>query len=169
MWPIRAIKPSDKNYITKTWVMSLRSQFPFSEMSNDAISKFSARIRALIGVAEVCVVYDSKNEDVVYGFCCYETGLYLGRNIPTLHFIWTRKALRQNGVATSLIGHAFPERPVLHYTHITRHLNNGNLRKKWRLESYDPYLIEGALFRDAKNIDARAIYWAQIPGQVSSS
>ena len=169
-WPTRSLKATDKNYITKSTVMSLRGQFPFSEMCPDAISKFSARIRALIDTADVLIAPDPEDLNLIYGFICFEKGLYLGKDIPTLHYVWTRKAMRRNGIASTLINTAFGEdHGSLHYTHITRFLNNGNLRKKWQLTKYDPYLVEGALFRDAKQIDVKAIYWSQIPGQVGAS
>lgn len=168
-WPTRPLKSTDKNFVTKTWVEQLRwRQYPFCEMSQDAISKLSVRIRSLVDVAKLIIACDEKDDDVIYGFICYEDGPYLGNDTPTLHFVWTRNKLRRNGVANILLSQAFgKDHGPLHYTHITKALNNGNLKKKWRLKNYDPYLIEGALFRDARKIDTRAIYWSQIPGQVS--
>lgn len=167
-WPVRPIKPTDKNFITRSWIMSMRGQFPVSQLSKEAVSKFSARVRALVDVANVAVVCDPKNEDVIYGFCCYETGLYLGKDIPTLHYIWTRRAMRRNGIGQFLMEYCFGKAlPPIHYTHTTRYLGYGKIKQKWSLKHYDPYLIEGALFRDAKKIDIRAIYWSQIPCQNS--
>ena len=155
--PIRPVRPTDHNYIIKSWVMSLRGQFPFSKMSADAICKYSRRVEALLDTAVTIVACDPDNPDVVYGFACGETGRYLGVDSPTLHYVWVRKPFRRNGFATSLVHTLFPDGEQLIYTHITKVIHHAKLEKKWNLCNFDPYYIEGALYAKARNLDKRAI------------
>lgn len=163
-WKTRKYRPTDLSYISDSWVRSCRSQYPFSAMSTDAIRKFGERVCALVSVSETLVCHDPDNEDIIYGFITYEKGLYIGRNIPTLHYIYVRRNFRKLGIASTLFQEALgQEQAPIAYTHITRSLKDGNLIQKWQLGDFDPYLIEGALFRESKSIDARAIYWQHLP------
>lgn len=167
--PIRQMRPSDRNYIIKSWVMSLRTQYPFSEMCAEAIAKYSKRVDALIGIAPTLVACDPQNDDVIYGFICYEQGQYLGRDAPTLHYAWTRKKFRNLGIGSQLLDEAFPGRPLLVYTHHTKDITRARLKEKWNLNSFDPYFIEGALYAQARKLDAKAIYWSSLACSLSSA
>ena len=166
--PIRPVRPTDHHYIIKSWVMSLRGQFPFSKMSADAICKYSRRVEALLDTAITIVACDPINPDVVYGFACGEAGRYLGVESPTLHYVWVRKnvrdehgniigSLRRRGIGTSLVHTLFPNGESLIYTHITKVIHHAKLEKKWNLCKFDPYFVEGALYAKARNLDKRAI------------
>jgi hypothetical protein len=156
------MRPTDRNYLIKSWVMSIRSQFPFSEMSSTAIAKYAKRVEALLGVADTLVACDPKNEDVVYGFVCYEAGEYLGRQAPTLHYVWTRKQFRRLGVAGQMVREALPGAAKIIYTHYTKEITRARLKEKWNLGEFDPYFVEGALYSKARNFDARAIYRGEL-------
>lgn len=156
--PIRPMQAGDRSYIIKTWVLSLRSQFPFSEMCSDAIAKYSKRVESLLDTADVLVACDTERPDLVYGFICYEQGKYLGVDAPTLHFIHVRYKFRENGIASQMFYTAFPKHEDVTYTHITKALHYAKLKEKWKLRHYDPYYIEGALYSQARKLDAKAMY-----------
>lgn len=165
-FPVRPLIPVDIGYITKTWVSSARREYPYRNMSKLAIKKYAERVRALVEVSEVLVATDPEDPATLYGFICYENTPFLGKHTPTLHYIYVTDKFRRLGIATALFDAAFPVRePKMHYTHMTRSLRDAKLEKRWKLSDYDPYLIEGALFKDSRDIDARATYWSQIPGQ----
>ena len=164
LFPIRKLRPTDVAYIADSWVRSCRSQYPISEMPAKVIKKFGERVCALVSVAEVLIAHDPQNDDVIYGFICYEKGLFLGQNTPTLHYIYTRRDFRKLGIASALFQAAFKdEQAPIAYTQLTRSIKNASLKEKWNLGDFDPYLIEGALFRESHSIDTRAIYWQHIP------
>lgn len=157
MFPIRPALQSDRNYIIKSWVRSLSNQFPFSEMSSNAIAKYSKRVEALLDSCVTIVACDEQNSDVVYGFACGEKGLYLGVDSPTLHYVWVRKPFRLYGIASSLVRKIFPDGDKLIYTHITKAVQHADLKRRWNLVEFDPYFIEGALYSRARNLDEGAI------------
>ena len=160
--PVRKMEPGDRSFIIRSWVTSMRAQYPFSAMSRSAIAKYSKRVEALIGIANVLVACDEINPDVVYGFIVYEDGEYLGRDSPTLHMIWVRKKFRNLGIGTHLMFSAFPTLPKIIFTHHTKDITRANLKEKWNLEEYDPYYIEGALYVQARKFDAKAICWNEL-------
>jgi len=157
-WPIRKMEDGDRGYIIRSWTLSLRNQFPFSEMCPDAISKYSKRVEALIDTADVLVAHDPERHDLIYGFICFEVGKYLGVEAPTLHYVYTRKTFRNNGVASSLFNTAFNRGDKITYTHLTKAIHHANLKEKWNLAFFDPYYVEGALYSRARQFDAKAIY-----------
>ena len=164
--PVRPYIDLDLGYVSKSWVNSMRKEYPFHKMSRTAIDKYAERVRALVNVTNVLVATDPEDPATLYGFICYENTPFLGRHTPTLHYVCVANAFRKMGIATSLFNSAFRIREYrMHYTHITRSLKNAGLEKKWNLSDYDPYLIEGALFRESRDIDLRAVYANKIPGQ----
>jgi len=155
--PIRPARRGDKNYIIKSWVRSMRGQFPYSKMSSGAIRKYAKRVEALIATTITLVACDPEDGDVVYGFVCGESGRYLGVESPTLHYVWVRKQFRQNGIGTALVRTIFPNSEPLTYTHITKAVHYANLEEKWNLRNFDPYFVEGALYSRARNFDTGAL------------
>ena len=166
-WPIRKMEPNDRGYIIKSWVLSLRNQFPFSEMSPDALNKYSKRVEALIDTADVLVAHDEKRPDLIYGFVCFEKGKYLGVEAPTMHYIYTRRKFRKNGIAASLFQAAFDEGDCITFTHLTKAVHYAKLKEKWNLKYFDPYFVEGALYSRARQFDAKAIYRTTLARPVS--
>lgn len=163
------MEPGDRGYVIKSWVLSLRNQFPFSEMCPDALSKYSKRVEALIDTADVLVAYDEKRPDLIYGFVCFENGKYLGVDAPTLHYIYTRRKFRNNGIASILFQAAFNKGDRITFTHLTKAVHYAKLKEKWNLKYFDPYYVEGALYSRARQLDARAIYRDSIPAALSHS
>ena len=157
-FPIRKMRDGDRGYVIKSWVLSLRSQFPYSEMCSDATAKYSKRVEALIDTADVLIAHDPTSEDLIYGFICYEQGKYLGVDAPTLHYVYTRRSFRKNSIANQLFAAAFPGKQAITYTHLTKAIHHAKLKEKWNLQSYDPYYVEGALYSRARQLDAKAIY-----------
>lgn len=148
--------PSDAPYIIKSWVRSLQKQFPFSEMSAKAVRKYARRVEALLATTVCVVACDKENGDVIYGFACGDCGKYLGIESPTLHYVWVRRSFRQNGIGTCLIRTLFQNGEPLIYTHTTKAIQYASLKKKWNLVEFDPYYIEGALYSQARRLDAHA-------------
>lgn len=132
-------------------------QFPFSEMSENAVAKYSKRVEALLATAITVVACDPVNDDVIYGFACGESGSYLGVESPTLHYVMVRHNFREHGIGTRLVRTIFPDGAPLIYTHITKAIHHANLKSKWNLVEFDPYYVEGALYSKARNLDAGAV------------
>lgn len=133
-------------------------------MNSDVIRKFGERVCALVSVSNTLIAHDPENDDIILGFITFESGLYLGQHKPTLHYVYVRRRFRKIGIASQLFQEAFPsEQAPIAYTHLTRSIKDAKLKEKWNLGEFDPYLIEGALFRESKCIDAKAIYWKNIP------
>lgn len=133
-------------------------QFPFSEMSDNAIAKYSQRVSALLDTAVTVVACDPENDDVIYGFACGEGGAYLGVDSPTLHYVMVRHPFRRRGIGTMMVRALFPQAVPIIYTHITKAIHNANLKARWNLYEYDPYYVEGALYSKARHFDAGAIF-----------
>ena len=163
MLPIRQYQPTDAHYIVKTCVRTLQSQFPFSKMSPVARRKLGERILSMLPKIKCLVAHDPQDPWIVYGFLAYEDEQYLSHITPTVHFIWTYKELRNNGIATSLLGQAFgKDWPPLYYTYITDDLRLHGLYNKWRLKHYDPYLAEVPINGQITRIDNRVVN-AELP------
>ena len=126
-------------------------------MSQNAISKYSKRVKALLSSTATVVACDPVKDDIVYGFACGETGKYLGVEAPTLHYVWVRNKFRRHGLGTALVRTMFPKDGPLIYTHITKAVQYAKLKKKWHLSEYDPYYVEGALYSKARNLDFGAV------------
>lgn len=152
------MSPDDRGYIIRSWTLSLRNQFPFSEMCPDAISKYAKRVEALIDTADVLVACDEQKPSLIYGFICFETGKYLGVEAPTLHYAYVRSKFRKNGIANQLFAAAFNKGDRITYTHLTKAVNHAKLKAKWNLRYFDPYYVEGALYSRARQFDAKAMY-----------
>jgi hypothetical protein len=158
----RPYRPTDAPYIIKSWVRSLEKQFPYSEMSPAAVGKMAKRIEALLAISACVVACDPVNDDVIYGFACGSCGRYLGVEAPTLHYVWVRRGqsgtpgFRHNGIGTALVKKLFPSNEAIIYTHITKAIHHAGLKEKWNLKQYDPYFIEGALYAEARSLDAYA-------------
>lgn len=166
--PTRDMLPEDVPLIINSWVRTQRQQYPFSVMDSLAIGKYSKRVEALLSVSKTIVACDEQMPDLIYGFICYESGLYLGlRDTPTLHYIWVRSQFRNLGIATHLFGQTEIHGKEIFFTHISKDLKH--VKHKWNLKRYDPFLVEGAIYEGARVLDSKNILWSKAIPQTKAS
>ena len=121
-WTIRKYRDSDKAFVSDAWVRSCRKEYHVAEMKGEVIRKFGERVCALLTVSDTLLAVDPVNEDIIYGFICFEKGLFLGQETPTLHYIYVRKDFRKFGIESNLFYHAFADTTAL-----TQKQSTGNI------------------------------------------
>jgi len=102
---IRAMRPSDENFIRDGWVQSYSKSPHVCEVPRqvyfDAQRKVIAR---LLAKSTTYVAHWPEDDDALYGFVCGVPD----RPKTTLHYVYVKQVFRREGIAKELIGALVP-------------------------------------------------------------
>lgn len=129
---------SERNFILKSWAGTIRRLEPYAAMEQDVFGFHHQAVQAVIKGAGVLVACNVDNPDHLYGFLVADEA----RDAPTVHFAYTVRTFRGNGIATALIRRAIPQFTKIEtvYTQPAGRGVSGALRKKLRLK-WNPFLL----------------------------
>jgi hypothetical protein len=96
---LRAYRSEDLPFVNDAFVKSSRMVLPWCAIDRELWSNcIRPRLANLLTRALVLVCCDPEAPNVIWGFAIYEPGM--------LHFVYTKFALRRNGIAKALVAKA---------------------------------------------------------------
>lgn len=130
----RPAKESDFNFIISTWLRSYRHASYFAKRITDKVYyKYQNEIcKQLLSKAIVWVACDKEDENVIYAYTVIDP------NSLCVHFMYTKSAFRQLGLAKSLINESKIPYKELQFSYWTKDSNW--IIEKYPELTYNPYL-----------------------------
>ena len=119
---IRDMKKIDEDFIYHSWLYSVKNP-------TRAITSMTRYvIDSLVADGNVKVFCNDEDENHILGWVAY------GKieNTPLRHFVFVKKALRGNGLATDLVRAAFPDKKKdIFCTYWSHYLQKIDAKRKW--------------------------------------
>jgi len=134
---IRSPKQVDENFILSSYLKSFRCSNDNIRMTNDIyFYNFKKCINNLIKTARVAVLCDVNDEDLVYGYCIYDTY----DEILILHYVYVRYTFRKLGFARFLFDEIVGDHTAVVSSHANRVFDELRNNPKYKHIDYNPFL-----------------------------
>lgn len=110
---IRDPKPQDLNFITSTFLKSMKKESPLGRQCSVRVfyKEFTEVIDYILSVSKTLVACTLQDDDVILGYLIFEPHV--------IHYCFTKHAFRGLGIAKGLISHALPESKILTFSQNT--------------------------------------------------
>mgnify|MGYP003624435676 FL=1 len=139
---IRDMKKIDEDFIYHSWLYSVKNP-------NKAISSMTRYvIDDVVANNNIRICCNDEDENHILGWIAY------GKmdNTPLLHFIFIKKALRGNGLATDLVRDVFPDSSKdIFCTYWSHYLQKIDAKRKWNARFDGKLLAAHVYFLGAKD------------------
>lgn len=134
---IRGLLPGDIPFITSTWLKTYRNASRLKDVTLEGLyfNEHNKLINQSLNTSKILMACDPEDKEHVFGYL-------VGVNRPYgdfLHYIYTKKVFREQGIAGDLIKQ-FKSRPIVYNTH--ENMKGGlvrHLKKNYDSVIFNPY------------------------------
>jgi len=133
----RELKESDENFLFSSYLKSFRCSSDNLRMSNDIYYyNFKKLINKLIEKSKVVILCDDEDDDLVYGYCIYDSF----EEILILHYVYIRYTFRKLGLARYLYETLKEGHEAVVSSHANKVFDDLRGSEKYRRIGYNPFL-----------------------------
>lgn len=136
---VRAMKPSDRDYLCRTMLYSHFALSSYARQCNrdSFFTGHNKIINALLDYAQVLIVADLEDSDLIYSFIIYEKSL---GDFDVIHYAHTRKDFRRLGLLKNLV-EVIKGQDCLALSHINEDIRPARLKQFYKKVIVDTYLL----------------------------
>lgn len=146
---IRAARSDDEPFIRNSWLKSLRNVQPYKDVPNAIYYvKQNKVLDAIFKDSYVLVAADPEDDSCIWGWVCFGQTPLGSEQVPVLHYVYVKNALRGFGVARELLNAASLSGHEMVIASVwTPRMSESKLRHEYKLIA-DPFVAWEKLEND---------------------